>query len=663
VVRIDLNNNNLTGTLPVQIGMLTDLQHLILRGNQLTGNIPVEIRTLTNLITFDLGFNNLTGTIPSQIGQLLNLEYLFIGSGSLLTGTIPPELGQLTKLKIIALDENQLSGALPEGFGNLHDLNLLFLQGNQLSSLPDLSSLENLNLLNCSNNQLTFSDLEPNMGIPEFYYSPQEQIGTQENFQLIEGDNFSNVLSVGGENNQYQWFKDGDMIPSQTTNTLNINNVFLAYAGDYYCEVTNTVVPGLKLTSRLITLLVEENSDLLTLDFEPGWNIFSSTVLPGNSNLMDILQPIISGGKLKKVMNELGDVIEDWGIYGGWQNNIGNLQRTEGYKINVTEPVTLQLTGTGARFPLNIPLGAGWNIISWPSKNEQEGVAVFQALIDAGKLKKVMDEEGKTIENWGIFGDWNNKIGNFMPGEGYAVNVTTDCILTVNEGGTKSEIVIRETFVSTHFIPAFKGNGTEHMNIHLINLPESGLIEGDEIGVFDGDICVGSSKISNFKFQISNFNSSISIPVSANDGIEVINGFTTGNSIEMRLYRNGHEYPLTIQPLFQSKTVFEKGSSLFAQVDLATGTGVISGSNFTEINCYPNPFREHITIEIALATKQKIDVKVYDAKGALVRPLFENEAEGKFNVYWDGRNQAGTRMVSGTYFLKINESTFKVLLE
>jgi len=413
----------------------------------------------------------------------------------------------------------------------------------------------------------------------------------------------------------------------------------------------------------LITLLVEENSDLLTLDFEPGWNIFSSTVLPGNSNLMDILQPIISGGKLKKVMNELGDVIEDWGIYGGWQNNIGNLQRTEGYKINVTEPVTLQLTGTGARFPLNIPLGAGWNIISWPSKNEQEGVAVFQALIDAGKLKKVMDEEGKTIENWGIFGDWNNKIGNFMPGEGYAVNVTTDCILTVNEGGTKSEIVIPETFVSTHFIPAFKGNGTEHMNIHLINLPESGLIEGDEIGVFDGDVCVGSSKISNFKFQISNFNSSISIPVSANDGIEVINGFTTGNSIEMRLYRNGHEYPLTIQPLFQSKTVFEKGSSLFAQVDLATGTGVISGSNFTEINCYPNPFREHITIEIALATKQKIDVKVYDAKGALVRPLFENEAEGKFNVYWDGRNQAGTRMVSGTYFLKINESTFKVLLE
>ena len=355
--------------MPVQIGMLTDLQHLILRGNQLTGNIPVEIRTLTNLITFDLGFNNLTGTIPSQIGQLLNLEYLFIGSGSLLTGTIPPELGQLTKLKIIALDENQLSGALPEGFGNLHDLNLLFLQGNQLSSLPDLSSLENLNLLNCSNNHLTFSDLEPNMGIPEFYYSPQEQIGTQENFQLIEGDNFSNVLSVGGENNQYQWFKDGDMIPSQTTNTLNINNVFLAYAGDYYCEVTNTVVPGLKLTSRLITLLVEENSDLLTLDFEPGWNIFSSTVLPGNSNLMDILQPVISGGKLKKVMNELGDVVEDWGIYGGWQNNIGNLQRTEGYKINVTEPVTLQLTGTAVRFPFNIPLSAGWNIISWPSKN------------------------------------------------------------------------------------------------------------------------------------------------------------------------------------------------------------------------------------------------------------------------------------------------------
>ena len=286
---------------------------------------------------------------------------------------------------------------------------------------------------------------------------------------------------------------------------------------------------------------------------------------------------------------------------------------------------------------------------------------ILQSLIDESKLKKVMDESGRTIEDWGVYGGWKNNIGNLEPGKGYKVNVTGDCTLIINEIGTKSESVVPEALVSNHFVPAFRGNGTEHMNIQLVNLAESGIKPGDEIGVFDGNVCVGSAKIS-IQLPIA-IGTTISIPVSANDGLEGKNGFTVGNTIEMRLYRNGLEYPVTPQPLSESGTIFKKESSLFAQLDLTTGTEGIPGSGFTEINCYPNPFNERITIEIVLASKQKVDVDVYDAKGALVRSPFENEAEGKFDVYWDGRNQSGAKMISGTYFIKVNESTFKVLLE
>ncbi len=184
-----------------------------------------------------------------------------------------------------------------------------------------------------------------------------------------------------------------------------------------------------------------------------------------------------------------------------------------------------------------------------------------------------------------------------------------------------------------------------------------GIKTGDEIGVFDGNVCVGSVKIPN---QVL---SAVSIPVSANDGLEGKNGFTPGNAIEVRLFRNGSEYPLTLQPLSDNGTLFKKGSSLFAQVDLATGVDDLFNPEFTEINVYPNPFSEKITIAIVLASKQKVEVDVYDIKGALVRSLFENEAEGKLNVYWDGRNQAGAKMISGTYFIKVNDLTFKVILE
>ena len=62
-----LSNNQLTGEIPSEIGNLTNLTHLILSENQLTGEIPVEIGNLTNLLTLDLEYNQLNGEIPYQI--------------------------------------------------------------------------------------------------------------------------------------------------------------------------------------------------------------------------------------------------------------------------------------------------------------------------------------------------------------------------------------------------------------------------------------------------------------------------------------------------------------------------------------------------------------------------------------------------------------------
>ncbi|HOY51874.1 MAG TPA: hypothetical protein PLX49_08915, partial [Prolixibacteraceae bacterium] len=44
---------------------------------------------------------------------------------------------------------------------------------------------------------------------------------------------------------------------------------------------------------------------------------------------------------------------------------------------------------------------------------------------------------------------------------------------------------------TTHFIPAFEGNGQDHMNIYVIGADISGipLEAGDEIAAFDGEIC------------------------------------------------------------------------------------------------------------------------------------------------------------------------------
>ena len=276
VGNISLSENNLIGTLPAEIGLLDSLKNLVLWGNQLSGQIPSEIGNLSRLITLDLGINSFSGTIPAQIGQLLNLEYLFIGSGNQLTGAIPSVLGQLVNLKVLALDENNLLGGIPSDLGNLIQLTHLFLNGNllwgevpsafnQLShlevfdlhfndveALPDLSNLTSLTNFRCYNNRLTFDDLEPNINIPGFEYIPQAQIGEEQFISRTVGQEFTVASLTGGDNNQYQWFKDGVLLGNQTNSVLEMPAVELADAGSYYCEVTNTVVPGLTLTSRII---------------------------------------------------------------------------------------------------------------------------------------------------------------------------------------------------------------------------------------------------------------------------------------------------------------------------------------------------------------------------------------------------------------------------
>ncbi len=64
------------------------------------------------VIEIKLSDNNLSGSIPSQLGKLSNLEILDLNSNQL-SGNIPSQLGNLSYLEILNLGKNQLSGSIP----------------------------------------------------------------------------------------------------------------------------------------------------------------------------------------------------------------------------------------------------------------------------------------------------------------------------------------------------------------------------------------------------------------------------------------------------------------------------------------------------------------------------------------------------------------------
>ena len=164
LTELDLHPNNLTGGIPVELGQLSNLNLLWLSHNSLTGGIPVELGQLGNLVELNLDNNQLTGTIPSELARLSDLHTLNLFTNQL-TGGIPAELGQLSDLSILSLGDNQLTGNIPLELGQLKGLTLLWVQENRLSGgiSPALWQMTSLESLSIGDNQFT-GDIPPELG-------------------------------------------------------------------------------------------------------------------------------------------------------------------------------------------------------------------------------------------------------------------------------------------------------------------------------------------------------------------------------------------------------------------------------------------------------------------------------------------------------------------
>ncbi|KAL3915596.1 MAG: hypothetical protein SGILL_005575 [Bacillariaceae sp.] len=76
--------------------------------------------TVTSIV---LDMNGVSGTIPAELGALTNLSILELaGAGGSMVGSIPPSLGSLTKLEELNLHHNRLTGTIPPVLGNLKEL-------------------------------------------------------------------------------------------------------------------------------------------------------------------------------------------------------------------------------------------------------------------------------------------------------------------------------------------------------------------------------------------------------------------------------------------------------------------------------------------------------------------------------------------------------------
>ncbi|MEM7103561.1 MAG: S8 family serine peptidase [Bacteroidota bacterium] len=318
-----------------------------LNGNNVTGTIPADINGLAALERFDIFTNGVGGSFPN-ITSLDRLEYLDLGR-NLFTSI----------------------GAMPTP---INVLETFYCDQNQLTDLPDLSGLDDLNLFWCNDNRLTFEDVGPYVGdFIDYSYAPQADLDPQTIYipfgsfinLFIFVDNYPNLV--------YDWFFGGANVHTGTF--YGLSNVSEIDDGIYTIEVTHPSVPGLTITGFIdLVVLFQDNNggqfnpQQFMVQFEDGAD-------PANIAALETL--LISEGAFKIKDCMCGDRLQLWGASTAF--DVEERRQTAEDQLDVDS--------TGTNYLVNImPLQEGEGpVTSWAPPNTPTGAnPVKIAVIDTG---------------------------------------------------------------------------------------------------------------------------------------------------------------------------------------------------------------------------------------------------------------------------------------
>lgn len=78
------------------------------------------------------------------------------------------------------------------------------------------------------------------------------------------------------------------------------------------------------------------------------------------------------------------------------------------------------------------------------------------------------------------------------------------------------------------------------------------------------------------------------------------------------------------------------------------------------LKAYPNPFNPQTTIAFDLPTQGMVTLRVFDLAGRLVRVIVGGEqySPGRHEVIWNGRDDTGRPVASGTFFCRLESGSF-----
>ncbi|CAN1344615.1 Receptor-like protein EIX2 [Linum perenne] len=175
LVALRLSSNKFNGGVPVSFKSLCHLSSLNLINMKLQQNISEMLQILgecpaSTLQTLYLDDCQLFGQFPDDIGKFKSLNLISLQNNSI-SGPLPLSFGELTSLQYVNLADNQIKGTIPASFGELTELEYVDISHNSMEGVVSfdiiLTNLTKLASFYASGNQMVL-EAGPDWVPPEY---------------------------------------------------------------------------------------------------------------------------------------------------------------------------------------------------------------------------------------------------------------------------------------------------------------------------------------------------------------------------------------------------------------------------------------------------------------------------------------------------------------
>jgi hypothetical protein len=330
-------------------------------------------------------------------------------------------------------------------------------------------------------------------------------------------------------------------------------------------------------------------------------------------------------------------------------NTIGSVDITEGYYL-FFDSSGVNLTYNG--LPISVsdwPLllqAHRWNYFSYLKDQPADVSVVFATLADSIDIIQA-DDGGAWIPSLSV-----NTLGNLTPGKGYTtfLSATTDqtFIYPTTQGVLSRQLASGPT--PKHF--TFTSTGLPYTVVIQQALFEGRpLEEGDEIGIFDGEGCVGAGV----------FTSTEPLIITAWQGNKDLDvaGFAEGNPITLRVYSRKYRQEYSLSATFRRDAERYFKNTPYTVVKRTNTNGGIIPEVYALGHNYPNPFNPITRIPYQLPEDTQVRISVYNLLGQEVVTLVnEFQLAAYHTAVWNGRDASGREVPSGVYIYRMETPSF-----